>query len=265
MVSLLEANEAQLYDAFVLFALALCPILLVTLPWLFAPYGRHKSKSWLSLGPRIPTRWFWVIMLAPSSLVFAVIYFCGADAFRIAPLVLFLLWQSHYFHRSFIYPFRIRTSPGDTTPLILALSVGLFNFGNSYINAAPLSWETIGQRYELTWLADPRFIVGVILFAVGYRINRKADSMLIALRKPGEGGYKIPRGWLYERLSCPNYFGEFLIWMGWAIATWSRGGAVFMLCTLANLVPRALQNHRWYHETFPGYPANRKAVIPHFL
>ncbi len=58
--------------------------------------------------------------------------------------------------------------------------------------------------------------------------------MLAALRKPDETGYKIPRGWLYEKISCPNYFGEFLIRTGWAIATWSLAGLVFLLWTLAN-------------------------------
>ena len=89
--------------------------------------------------------------------------------------------------------------------------------------------------------------------------------MLAALRKPGESGYKIPRGWLYNYISCPNYFGEILIWTGWAIASWSLAGAVFVLWTVANLLPRALSNHRWYRETFEEYPAKRRALIPGLL
>ena len=30
----------------------------------------------------------------------------------------------------------------------------------------------------------------------------------------------------------------------------------------ANLVPRAASVHRWYHERFPDYPADRKALVP---
>jgi len=29
--------------------------------------------------------------------------------------------------------------------------------------------------------------------------------------------------------------------------------------------PLALQNHLWYHDTCPDYPAERRAVIPHVL
>jgi len=31
------------------------------------------------------------------------------------------------------------------------------------------------------------------------------------------------------------------------------------------LLPRALSNHRWYHETFDEYPAKRRALIPGLL
>lgn len=211
----------------------------------------------------MPTRAAWVVMEAPSALGFAVIYFLGERALEPAPLVLFALWQAHYFQRSFVYPWRRRVRPGDTTPLLVPVLAFATNIGVSFLNASILSWPEIGGReYAATWLVDPRFLAGLALFVTGYYVNRKADAMLAALRAPGETGYKIPRGWLYERISCPNYFGEFVVWLGWAVATWSTAGAVFLLWTVANLLPRALSNHRWYRETFPDYPAERRAVIP---
>ncbi|WP_420426673.1 3-oxo-5-alpha-steroid 4-dehydrogenase [Algiphilus sp.] len=138
------------------------------------------------------------------------------------------------------------------------------NVGIAFINASVLSWSSIGD-YDGNWLQDPRFVVGVLIFVTGYVINRKADAMLAALRSSGHGGYRIPRGWLFERVSCPNYLGEFLIWIGWAVATWSLAGAVFALWTVANLLPRALSHHAWYRAQFPDYPTARKAVIPGVL
>ncbi|MGH8457169.1 MAG: DUF1295 domain-containing protein [Stenotrophobium sp.] len=266
MLTALQATPAQWYAAALLLILVLCPLVFGGLMLLPASYGRHKKERphWL-WGPGIPTRWAWVIMEAPSSIGFAAIYFCGAQAFELAPLVLFLMWQSHYFQRSFIFPFKLKTRPGDTTPVMIPVLAVSSNLVISFLNAAILSWPTIGRHYDLAWLADPRFIVGAVIFVTGYRVNRKADAMLAALRKPGENGYRIPRGWLYEKVSCPNYLGEFTVWIGWAIATWSWGGVAFVLWTLANLVPRALQNHRWYHEKFPDYPPQRKAVIPYIL
>jgi hypothetical protein len=37
------------------------------------------------------------------------------------------------------------------------------------------------------------------------------------------------------------------------------------LWTFANLVPRAIDHHRWYKRRFDDYPPDRKAVFPYFL
>ena len=66
-------------------------------------------------------------------------------------------------------------------------------------------------------------------------------------------------------MSCPNYFGELLEWVGWTIATWSFAGFAFALYTAANLLHRALDNHRWYQNSFDDYPKDRRAVIPFLL
>jgi 3-oxo-5-alpha-steroid 4-dehydrogenase 1 len=103
----------------------------------------------------------------------------------------------------------------------------------------------------------------VILFVTGYRINRWADRVLASLRAPGETGYKIPRGGLYELISCPNYFGELLEWIGFAIAAGSLAGWSFVAFTAANLIPRALSHHRWYRQQIlrlPARPQGRPAL-----
>ena len=56
-----------------------------------------------------------------------------------------------------------------------------------------------------------------------------------------------------------------LEWIGWAIATWSLAGAAFAVFTVANLLPRALANHRWYRQQFADYPVSRRAVFPYWL
>ena len=49
---------------------------------------------------------------------------------------------------------------------------------------------------------------------------------------------------------------------GWALATWSLPGLAFAVWTVANLVPRARANHRWYRGRFPDYPKERRALVP---
>lgn len=249
-----------LYDALLWGVLTLSPIVLVALLVLPAPYGRHARGGF---GPEIPTRVAWVVMESPAVLAFAAFHWLGDRPLAPVPLVFLVAWQAHYVHRTFVFPITMRVRPGQGTPAAVAAMGFVFNVVNAYLNA---TWVASAQAaYEPAWLADPRFAVGLALFVTGYAINRWADWRLRNLREPGETGYKIPRGGLYERISCPNYFGEIVEWTGWAVATWSLAGLSFALFTTANLLPRALTHHRWYRDKFEDYPPRRRAVIPFLL
>jgi 3-oxo-5-alpha-steroid 4-dehydrogenase 1 len=115
---------------------------------------------------------------------------------------------------------------------------------------------------EYPYSGDFRFVAGTTLFAAGLIIARHSDHILFNLRKPGEKGYSIPYGGLFHLVSTPNYLREILQWIGWAIATWSWGGLAFAIFTAANLAPRAYRIHQWYISQFPGYPKERRIIIP---
>lgn len=245
--------------------LAFALLTVLGLSLLSAPYGRHNRAGW---GPTIPTRWAWVLMEAPSFFMFLVVFVGTMPEPAAYPLLLLGLWLTHYGHRTFVFPWRIRVRPGDAMPAVIVLLAMVFNTLNSTINATAASGGLVstwfGMHASTTWL-DPRVWIGVTLFVVGTVTHRRADARLAALRAPGESGYKIPHGGLHEYVSCPNYFGELIVWTGWTIATWSPAGLAFLLYTAANLVPRALQHHAWYRATFPDYPNTRRAVLPFLL
>lgn len=220
-----------------------------------APYGRHERTGW---GPTVPSRLGWVVMESPAVVVFAVFYATGAHPRDPGSLALLAVWMAHYVQRTFVFPFRLHETGRKLPVSILALAL-VFNSYNAFINAR---WISSVGHYGLRWLSDPRFLAGVAIFACGYGINRWADHVLINLRAPGETGYKIPRGGLYETITCPNYFGEIVEWCGWSLASWSPAGLAFALYTFANLAPRARSHHAWYRATFPAYPVKRRAIIP---
>ncbi len=237
------------------FACALATI--IALQFLTAPYGRHARPGW---GPTLPAPWAWLLMESPAVLLWLGVFALGSNSTQVAPLVLMGLWQAHYVQRTFIYPLRLR---GARPMALSVIGMGfLFNGINAWVNAVQVG--ELGH-YELSWLWSPPFLIGASIFVAGYAINHHADEVLRTLRAPGETGYKIPQGGLYRYVSCPNYLGELLEWVGWAIATWSLAGLSFAVFTAANLVPRALANHRWYLETFPDYPKDRRAVLPGLL
>ena len=197
-------------------------------------------------------------MESPSVLVFAAVFWGGDHRAELVPLVFLSMWQLHYVHRTYIFPFRMR-SKGKRMPVLIALLAFVFTAVNAWINAL---WVSHLGHYAVSWLYDPRFIIGAAIFLAGWAINVHADTVLINLRKPGETGYKVPTGGFYRFVSCPNYFGEILEWVGWAIATWSLAGLAFAIYTAANLAPRAFTHHDWYRETFDDYPPERRALLP---
>lgn len=126
----------------------------------------------------------------------------------------------------------------------------------------------IVERIPDAYVMHPMFWLGVLLFLTGFVTNIYADTVLMNLRKPGDkpGSYKIPRGGLYEYISCPNYAGEILEWTGFAMASnWSLAAVAFAVYTFANLAPRAIKHHAWYQDKFKDYPRQRRALIPFVL
>ena len=244
-------TEAELHRALAFAVIAVAAVVFVALFFVSAPYGRHDRSGW---GPTLPARLGWVIMESPAVLAFGAIYLAGEGAGAIAPLVLFGLWQAHYLNRTVVFPWRMRG--GKRMPLAVVAMAIVFNVANAYLNARQIS--AFGD-YGAGWLLDPRFLCGTALFAVGWAINLRSDRILVDLR---DGGYAIPRGFLFRWVSCPNYLGEIVEWLGWAIATWSLAGLSFALFTFANLAPRARSHHRWYQTSFEDYPPERRALIP---
>jgi 3-oxo-5-alpha-steroid 4-dehydrogenase 1 len=261
----------------------------------------HTDKWPSSLGPlnaKVNGRIAWWFMEAPTIYVCVVFYFIvgGNEAtgfrfpinrFEPAPLTMFCLYQLHYLQRTCVYPFT--SSPSEVTLAILLTSF-VWNSLSAYLIASFISDMGV---YPPEWLYDPRFIIGTVIYTAGYIINRQSDHILSMLRKDKDNSkddddetksllehekpaddpdcyvnpkthhkYYIPHGALFNYVSCPNYFGELLIWLGFAMLTFSLEGLTLFLMTFGNLCPRAIRYHRFYQEHFPNYPKNRKTLIP---
>ncbi len=228
----------------------------ILLQFVNAPYGRHVKSGW---GPQISNKLGWIIMEAPSFLI--ILYFYLTSNQGMYASMLSILWLLHYVNRTFIYPFRIRTK-GKKMPLIIVGSAIFFNCINAGLNGYFLAHF---ESYSSDSFYHLNFIIGISLFIIGFMINQKSDHILIHLRKPGETGYKIPQGFLFKFISCPNLFGELTQWTGYALMAWNYPAITFLVWTFANLLPRALGHHKWYKKQFKDYPNNRKAVFPGIL
>jgi len=222
-----------------------------------APYGKHMRSGW---GPTLPNRLGWILMEGWVLMIFGYWMWRAPEGVfvRLGPAGawMVLLFCAHYIHRSFIFPFRIKTT-GKRMPLIIVLSAIAFNSVNGTLLGRSLGWEA---DYPFTWLADLRFWTGSLIFILGSAINLISDYHLISLRKSGGTDYKIPHHAFFRNCSSPNLAGEILAWGGFAILCWNLAAFAFFIWTCANLIPRALANHRWYKARFPDYPPKRKAL-----
>ena len=232
---------------------AVAVLTFLLLQFVRAPYGRHTKKGW---GPQIKNHLGWLLMESPSFLI--ILYFLLIDKQSAYATMLSLLWLMHYAYRSFVFPFRIRTR-GKKMPLVIVLSAVFFNCINAGLNGYFLAYlETYVKEDFQSW----NFMIGAGLFVSGVLVNQVSDHLLIKLRKPGETGYRIPRGFLFELISCPNLLGEIIQWTGFALMAWNLPAFTFLLWTLANLLPRARGHHQWYKENFRDYPGKRKILLP---
>ncbi len=233
---------------------ALCPVVLFSLLWVTAPYGRHHRGKW---GPVLPNRSAWFLMELPALLVITALVLTSPARGAPQAWVPLAFWLFHYGYRTFVFPALMR--PSDRTfPALLVVFAVAFNVLNGYNNAEALIANGVAAEPMLT----PHFLLGALVFLAGFALHVQSDRTIRRLRKPGETTYGIPRGGGFRWVSSPHYLGEIVQWTGWAIMTWSLAGLAFALFTFCNLGPRALSNHRWYREIFPDYPPCRRALVP---
>nr|GMD29921.1 very-long-chain enoyl-CoA reductase [Ipomoea batatas] len=83
--------------------------------------------------------------------------------------------------------------------------------------------------------------------------NFYCHILLRKLRSPdGSGGYQIPRGFLFNIVTCANYTTEIYQWLGYNIATQTVAGYVFMVVAAGIMTNWALGKHRRLKKLFDG-------------
>ena len=246
----------------VLIAVAVIAVIVfVSLYFVDAGYGKMISPKW---GPTIPNKIGWCLMECPVFIVMLVLWATSEVKFSLPYLVFFLLFELHYFHRSFVFPFLLKGK--SRMPIAIMLMSIAFNLTNGFIQGWWLFRIAPAEGYYCgaAWFKSFPFIAGVILFFAGMYINRQSDWIIRHLRKPGDTRHYLPKGGFYDYVTSANYFGEIVEWLGWAALTWSWAGFIFFIFTSANLVPRANSIYHRYEKEFPDeFPKRKlKRVFP---
>ncbi|PPQ97410.1 hypothetical protein CVT26_006794 [Gymnopilus dilepis] len=306
-------NEARKW--FTLFNTITGPVLLV----INAPFGRFTPKNQDSIF-LLDGRKSWIAMELVSPLMFLYTFITSPLTVKAPPLpsltephaVLALCYLIHYANRALLSP--LRTPSRSKTHIIVPLWGMFFNTINGSLMGSYLS-----SPYARKYIPEaPRsmFYLGLALWFVGLLGNIYHDEILLDIRrkanskgkgkadangKPAGEHYAIPQGGLYSLISYPNYFCEWIEWLGFALAAspvpfhlagltfssltsallsrqtyidlWNIPGHmfaptlsppwIFLLSEVVLMLPRAYKGHQWYHEKFgDAYPKQRKAAIP---
>ncbi|KAJ1862058.1 3-oxo-5a-steroid 4- dehydrogenase [Coemansia sp. RSA 486] len=103
-------------------------------------------------------------------------------------------------------------------------------------------------------------LTGVFLFAEVS--NLMTHVTLRNLRPPGTRVRRIPYGYGFDIVSCPNYLFETLAWVAIAGMTRSFAAVFFLIVSSGQMYIWAVKKHKQYKREFSDYPKSRKAMIP---
>lgn len=237
---------------------AIAVVVFIALQFFEAGYGYLFDSRY---GKPIPNKVGWVLMESPVFVAMCILWGLSPRQWELAPLVLFLMFQAHYFQRSFIFPLLMRGE--SKMPLGIVLMGMTFNTLNALMQGGWIFYLA-PDGYYADWFSKPQIWVGGAIFIAGMAINLHSDHIIRNLRKPGDKRHYIPKGGMFRFVSSANYFGELTEWVGFAIASWSWAGVVFALWTFANLAPRSASLYKRYEKEFGKEftSLGRKRIIP---
>ncbi|KAG9160802.1 hypothetical protein Leryth_008629 [Lithospermum erythrorhizon] len=207
------------------------------------------------------------LILYPVFYYFPVYKYFGYEGERIihpAQTYAMYYWCFHYFKRImetfFVHRFSHATSPLSN---VFRNCAYYWSFGCfiAYFVNHPL----------YTPVNDMQMKIGLGFGVVCQLANFYCHILLRNLRSPsGNGGYQIPRGFLFNVVTCANYTTEIYQWLGFNIATQTVAGYIFMIVAASIMTNWALAKHRRLKKLFDGkegrpkYP-RRWVILPPFL
>jgi len=236
----------------------------VVVQFITPAYGMTFNNRW---GMSISSKKGWMIMEIPVFTALLILYGIslkyGIKSFNWVTFFIFILFELHYLQRSFIFPPLMR---GESKMPLSVIAIGIFfNIINAFMQGGWLFYLSPNHYYEMSWFWSPQFIIGTILFFSGMIINMHADRLIRKLRKDKyDNNYYLPVGWPFKISNSANYFGELVEWAGFAILSWSLSGMVFLLWSMANMIPRSKQVYEKYTQFFGEEftSLKRKKIFP---
>ena len=233
-------------------------IVFIALYFVKAGYGIFRTKQW---GLSINNKVAWILMEAPVFFVMLYMWASNGTPTTLPAFLAFLLFELHYFQRSFIFPLMMKGQ--SQMPVAIMLMWVIFNVINGLVIGTSLfTLPPSAYNDGAAYLTHPTAIAGIAIFFSGMGINLHSDHVIRHLRKPGDNRHYLPQKGFYRYVTSANYFGELVEWTGFALLCSTPAAWLFVVWTAANLVPRAAAIHKRYRDEFGDAVGSRKRILP---
>lgn len=236
------------------------------------------------LGPQIPWRTVFILEYLGPLLAHPIIFFGQKFFYRqafeytFAQKLVFTLCMLHFLKRE-IETIYIHKFSSATMPLFnLFKNSGYYwfiaGFNLAFFVYAPASFSSpqapLWKRFLFStgfFERSPLFLnLMAALWLWGETSNFWTHFNLASLRNDGSKDHKIPFGYGFNLVSCPNYFFEVVSWIAIAFMCGNWSAYVFTAIGFGQMYVWAVQKHRRYKREFGDrYPRNRKVMVPFLL
>ncbi|ODQ81219.1 hypothetical protein BABINDRAFT_160604 [Babjeviella inositovora NRRL Y-12698] len=224
------------------------------------------------LGPQIPWRNVFMTEYAGPLFIHPLIYFYGGrlygsttnahSATQTTALVLVMLhflkreWETVYVHS-----FSLATMPA-------------FNIFKNSFHYWGLSGVLLGlfiyapvdtDSGFFTHTANHSTLVQVLLvafWAYAEVSNGVTHLTFKHLRSDGSKDHKIPYGYGFDLVSCPNYFFESLAWLAFSLLVNNWSSYLFLVVSTGQMWLWAVKKHQRYRKEFGATYPRRKIMVP---
>lgn len=146
------------YYILLLIMSVLAVVVFIALYFVEAGYGVFTVK-W---GVPINNKLGWVLMELPVFVTMLVLWLRSSRVDNITCIVILVIFEIHYLHRSLVFPFLMRGK--SNMALIIMLLGMLFNCVNALMQGGWLFYKSPDDYYTIDWLTTPQFIIGTIIF-----------------------------------------------------------------------------------------------------
>eukprot|EP01114_Cavostelium_apophysatum_P000100 TRINITY_DN10101_c0_g1_i2.p2 TRINITY_DN10101_c0_g1~~TRINITY_DN10101_c0_g1_i2.p2 ORF type:complete len:215 (-),score=22.34 TRINITY_DN10101_c0_g1_i2:65-709(-) len=210
----------------------------------------------------IPPALYNSISYLPTAII-ADIITANAD---LAPLtfvqkLILVLWNLHFVRRT-LEAQLVHNFSKASTPFMDAAVEYLYYWGFTYW----IYTSVMSPHY----VEDSTLLVpGILIWLAGEAGNTYSHRKLATLRKAAKTSsekekYPIPRGFLFDLVSCPHYLCEATSWLGFALIARTYASWAFFVVGGAIMFTWAKERHARYLQIHPNYP-KRNIMVPFVL